>query len=95
VTCHSCRIEAVQAGRSRSQIQRWKCEQCGKRFCEPREEPFGAGVRLPKEKVVMILNCLVEGNSVRATARLCDAQPKTVLVILKLAGKNCEKIMAA
>jgi IS1 family transposase len=50
-------------------------------------------VRLPREKVCMILNCLVEGNSVRATARLCDVQPKTVLTVLVLAGENCEKIM--
>ena len=45
----------------------------GKRFAEPQEKPFGADVRLPREKVQkMILLCLVEGNSVRSTARLCD-----------------------
>jgi len=83
----------VKAGRGRKQVQRWKCQQCGKRFTEPREKPFGADVRIPAEKVRMILNCLVEGNSVRATARLCDVEPKTVLTMLRLAGENCERIM--
>jgi IS1 family transposase len=83
----------VKAGKGRNQVQRYKCQQCGKRFCEPREKPFGTDVRLPKETVVRILHCLVEGTSVRATARLCDVQPKTVLAMLKLAGENCERIM--
>jgi transposase-like protein len=67
VTCHSCRIEAVKAGRGRNQVQRYKCQQCGKRFIEPQKKPFGADVRLPKQTLLMILNCLVEGNSVRST----------------------------
>lgn len=93
MTCHSCRIEAVKAGKGRNQIQRYKCQQCGKRFIEAQEKPFGTDVRLPKETVIRILHCLVEGTSVRATARLCDVQPKTVLAMLKLAGENCERIM--
>lgn len=95
MTCHSCRIEAVKAGKSRNRVQRYKCQQCGRRFTEPRQTPFGADVRLPHDKVRMILNCLVEGNSVRATARLCDVQPKTVLAMLVLAGENCEQIMGS
>ena len=65
----------------------------GKRFSEPQERPFGADVRLPKEKVRMILNCLLEGNSVRSTPRLCDVEPKTVLAMLALAGANCERVL--
>lgn len=93
MTCHNCRLEAVKAGRGRNGLQRYKCQQCSKRFCEPRQKPFGADVRLPKDTVVRILHCLVEGNSVRSTARLCDVQPKTVLSILVLAGENCERII--
>ena len=93
MTCHSCRIETVKAGKNRKNVQRYKCQQCGKRFIEPQEKPFGTDVRLPKERVVMILRCLVEGNSVRSKARLCDVEPKTVLSMLKLAGENCERII--
>jgi transposase-like protein/IS1 family transposase len=93
VTCHSCKIEAVKAGRGRNSVQRYKCQQCGKRFSEPQQKPFGEDVRLPQEKVCRILHCLVEGNSVRGTARLCDVEKRTVLNILKLAGENCERIL--
>jgi transposase-like protein len=76
----------------RNRVQRYKCQQCGKRFSEPQQKPFGADVRLPREKVQMILHCLVEGNSVRGTAPLCDVEKRTVLNLLKLAGENCEKL---
>lgn len=93
MTCHICRIEAVKAGKGRNSVQRYKCQQCGKRFSELQAKPFGADVRLPKDKVRMILHCLLEGNSVRSTSRLCDVEPKTVLAMLKLAGENCERLM--
>jgi hypothetical protein len=40
----------------------------------------------------MILNCLLEGNSVRGTARLCSVEKRTVLSILNLAGRSCERL---
>ena len=93
MTCHSCKIEMVKAGRGRNNVQRFKCQQCGKRFSEPREKPFGTDVRLPEETVIRILHCLVEGNSVRGTARLCDVEKRTVLNMLKLAGETCERLL--
>jgi IS1 family transposase len=50
-------------------------------------------VRLPAAKVEMILHCLVEGNSVRSTARLWDVEKRTVLNMLLLAGENCERLL--
>src|ERR1700674_5556317 len=93
MTCHSCKVEMVKAGHGRNAIQRFKCQQCGKRFSEPRQTPFGADVRLPAEKVQMILHCLVEGNSVRSTARLCDVEKRTVLNMLTSAGENCGRLL--
>ena len=93
MTCHNCLIEMVKAGKyGKNTVQRFKCKQCGKRFSEPQEKPFGADVRFPAETVEMILHCLVEGNSVRSTARLCDVEKRTVLNMLLLAGKNCERL---
>jgi hypothetical protein len=51
-------------------------------------------VRLPREEAHMILHCLLEGDSVRSSARPCDVEPKTVLAMLALAGANCERILA-
>jgi transposase-like protein len=70
-----------------------ECQQCNKRFSEPEPKPFGADVRLPVEKVTMILRCLAEGNSVRSTSRLCDVEKRTVLTMLKMAGDCCERFM--
>ena len=93
MTCHSCSVDCVKAGKyGRKRVQRYLCKQCGKRYSEPQDKPLG-DVRLPDEKVLLILHCLVEGNSVRGTARLCDVEKRTVLNILKAAGENCERLL--
>ena len=94
MTCHSCRIEAVKAGRARNGAQRFKCQQCRKRYTAPTDHVFGDDSRLPEETVLRILHCLLGGNSVRSTGRLCNVEPKTVLSILALAGERCERVMA-
>lgn len=45
--------------------------------------------KLNKEKRVQIINALVEGNSIRATARMCDVAFNTVLKLLPEIGKAC------
>ncbi len=96
MTCHNCRVQMVKAGfYGAKRVQRWKCQQCGKRFSEPQSTPFGEDVRLPSERVAMILKCLAEGNSVRSTSRLCDVEKRTVLRLLKTAGDCCERFMSA
>ena len=93
MTCHNCEIKMVKAGKfGKKAIQRFQCKQCGKRFSEPQDRPLGYA-RLPLEKVNMILHCLVEGNSVRGTARLCNVEKRTVLNLLKAAGDHCERLL--
>lgn len=48
---------------------------------------------LSKEKQAQILNALVEGCSVRATARLVGVEHKTVLRVLLRAGKRCARLL--
>jgi IS1 family transposase len=48
---------------------------------------------LPIEKQVQILNSLVEGCSVRSTARLVGVEHKTVLRVLLRAGKRCRRLL--
>ena len=93
MTCHSCSVDCVKAGRyGKKKIQRYLCQLCGKRYSEPQDKPLG-DVRLPDEAVRMILHCLVEGNSIRGAARLCSVEKRTVLRILKLASENCESLL--
>jgi IS1 family transposase len=47
--------------------------------------------QLPLEKRTQIINLLVEGNSLRATARICDVSRNTVDKLLVEVGKACMK----
>ena len=45
--------------------------------------------KLNKEKQTQIISALVEGNSLRATARMCDVAFNTVLKLLPQIGEAC------
>lgn len=45
--------------------------------------------RLPRETRIFIIKCLVEGMSIRATARLADVSKNTVAKLLRDAGQAC------
>src|SRR5271170_3889280 len=47
--------------------------------------------KLSTEKRAQILNCIVEGNSLRATARLTDTAINTVVNLMIDAGKACSE----
>ena len=53
----------------------FRCADCNRFFSERRFTGY-SGLKLPPEKIVQIVNCLVEGISVRATARLVDVEKK-------------------
>jgi IS1 family transposase len=48
---------------------------------------------LPMEKQIQIVSALVEGNSVRATARMVGVEHKTVLRVLLRAGERCAQTL--
>jgi IS1 family transposase len=48
---------------------------------------------LPIEKQIQIVNALVEGNSVRATARMVGVEHKTVMRVLLRAGDHCARLL--
>jgi len=47
--------------------------------------------KLSTEKRTQIISCLVEGNSLRATARMCDVAFNTVLKFIPEIGEACDK----
>jgi IS1 family transposase len=48
---------------------------------------------LSKEKQAQIVSALVEGNSIRATARMTGVEHKTVIRVLLRTGENCSGIL--
>lgn len=48
---------------------------------------------LPMEKQIQIVSALVEGNSVRSTARMVGVEHKTVLRVLLRVGDRCGMIL--
>lgn len=45
--------------------------------------------KLSNEKRAKIIGCIVEGNSIRATARICDVAFNTVLKFIPEIGHAC------
>jgi IS1 family transposase len=70
----------------------YRCVACRGFFSERRFTGY-SGLKLPPEKIVRIVHCLIEGVSVRATSRLCDVQKNTVLRVLRHAGNLCRRVM--
>jgi IS1 family transposase len=48
---------------------------------------------LPIEKQTQIISALVEGNSIRATARMVGVEHKTVIRVLLRVGENCADLL--
>ncbi len=49
--------------------------------------------RLPTARRAQIINCLVEGNSIRSTERMTNTHRDTIMRLLVEVGKGCETIM--
>ena len=92
MTCHNCKIEAVKAGKDRKGVQRYRCNQCKRRFAEQQEKLLG-NMYLNEDKALLCLTLLLEGNSVRSIERITGIGKATVLRLLVLAGDRCRQLM--
>lgn len=73
-------------------MQRWRCPACRRRFIEPRVKPLG-DMRVPLDKALFCLYLLCEGNSIRTIERVLGLEKKTIIALLLLAGRKCERLM--
>jgi transposase-like protein/IS1 family transposase len=79
-------------GKTKSGAVRYRCKLCGKTFTESTH--LLGGMRIGLDRAAQIIELLCEGMSVRATARVTDTAPQTILDLLKLVGERCESFMA-
>src|SRR5467141_622609 len=49
--------------------------------------------RVPLSRRVQIINCLVEGNSIRSTERMTDTHRDTIMRLLVEVGTGCHALM--
>jgi len=84
-------VESKKHGKTRDGQQRYRCMECGKTFSEPK--PL-AGLSTDIGDAAKALHMLLEGMSVRATARLTGLDIKTLLRMVVKAGRQCEQFMA-
>ena len=67
------------------------CRTCRRRFSERKGTPL-FDCRLPPDKVVAVLNHLVEGCGVRQTGRLVGVDKNTVVRYTRRAGEHAEQL---
>ena len=70
-----------------------RCKWCGQRFSETNGTVF-YGLKMPQETVYPALHCLCENMGIRATARVFNVKPDTILLWLRRAGEHSEKVSA-
>src|SRR6266850_1493312 len=93
MTCHNCKIETKKDGKDRKGNQRFRCNQCKRRFQEETERLLG-NMYLSEEKSLLVLRLLLEGNSIRNIERIPGIEKKTITRVLLNAGEHCEQLMA-
>lgn len=90
--CGNCKNSTKRFGKDRKGNQRYHCNGCKKTFTEPRNKPLDE-MRLPMDKALSCLHLLVEGCSLRTTARITGVQHNTIMALLLLAGERCERLL--
>src|SRR2546425_10862132 len=93
MSCGACNVSCQRFGKHRNGLRRFRCPQCKKTYTEA-HKPALEGSYVPKDRIVLALRLLLEGNSIRSTERITELDKNTIMKILILAGEKCERIMA-
>ncbi len=92
MNCPTCNNRARRFGKDRKAHQRFQCVTCKITFIEPYPKTL-EGMCIPEEKILLAVQCLVEGNAIRSTARIVGLEKRTVLRLLRIAGEWCSRVM--
>ena len=86
-------IKAGTYGQGERKKQMFKCNVCKKRFSETRHTIF-FNSNYPPSTIRQIINCVAEGNGVRATSRILELDKNAVNNVILKAGDHCEMILS-
>lgn len=91
----SCTHElAKKHGHDRHGNPRMRCKVCGKSWTQQQPKLLGDS-RLPVDRAVMVLRLLLEGTSIRATARLTNTDKESIINLMMGIGERCNRFLAA
>jgi transposase-like protein/IS1 family transposase len=93
MTCKDCDVKCQRFGKHRNGLRRFRCPHCKKTYTEPHRLTLGE-MYVSEEKILLAIQLLIEGNSIRSTTRITGVDGNTIMKALALAGDRCEKVMA-
>lgn len=88
LSCVQCGGSVRKFGKDKHSQQRFHCNPCNKTFIVEKKP-----MRLERNKALLCLKLLIEGNSVRSTERMTGVHRDTVLHLLEVVGARCEQVM--
>lgn len=93
MNCPECdSAKTKKFGKDRKGNQRFRCLACEKAFQKSQDKPLGE-MLLPMDKALSVLEHLVEGCSIRTTARIAKIHHGTVLSLLEVVGAKCAALL--
>jgi len=92
MTCGACTVDCQRFGRHRNGLRRFRCPRCKRTYTEAHRRVLDT-MYVSKEKAVMALQLLLEGNSIRSTERICQMDRNTIMSLLAKAGERCQRLM--
>jgi transposase-like protein/IS1 family transposase len=90
--CEACQVDCQRFGRHRNGLRRFRCPNCKKTYTEAHKRVLDT-MYIPRDKAVLALRLLLEGNSIRSTERITGMDQNTIMSLLVKAGKKCQGLM--
>jgi len=92
MSCVDCGLPCQRFGLHRNGLQRFRCSACKRTFTESHDRL--GNMSTPQASILLALQLLIEGNSIRSTMRITGLDQNTILKAMVLAGEKCENLMA-
>lgn len=93
--CEICNMPCAKSGKRSDGLQRYRCGLCGRTYSDTKEHEnvFGTKQAVDDSKALLVLQLLVEGNSIRSTERITGIHRDTICGLLVKAGERAGAVM--
>ena len=92
MTCEACAVACQRFGRHRNGLRRFRCPLCKRTYTEPHTRTLDT-MYVSKDRAVLALQLLLEGNSIRSTERISGMDRNTIMSLIVKAGERCKTLM--